>query len=75
MKKNQEVLLVLQTMLNNLYQFVVQLNKLNSKIKLYIDTETCLSYFGKSICKVQFTTTRPHMGYFENTFTKKTEQK
>ena len=52
MKKNQEVLLVLQTMLNNLYQFVVQLNTLNSKIKLYIDTETYLSYFGKSICKV-----------------------
>ena len=75
MKKIQEVLLVLQTILNDLYQFVVQLNTLNSKIKLCINSETCLSYFGKSICKVQFTTAPPHIGYFENTFTEKTKNK
>ena len=74
-EKYQDVLLVLQTMLNDLYQFVVQLNTLNSKIKLCINSETCLSYFGKSICKVQFTTAPPHTGYFENTFTEKTKNK
>ena len=75
MKKIQEVLLVLQTILNDLYQFVVQLNTLNSKIKLCINSETCLSYFGKSICKVQFTMAPPYIGYFENTFTEKTKNK
>ena len=39
----------LQSLLNDLYQFIANINTLNSKRKHYINSDTCLSYFDESI--------------------------